>query len=101
MLNKTQTKLLKIISGSNEIISESASRQSSYYDGCQNVTEKVETIITVANTSSSNLTADFVNNLGVVVNTLLGTTVYPACTTEEVETLWEHHSNITVVGKTY
>ena len=44
----------------------------------------------------SELDTDTVNNMGTIVNILLATTVTPTCTAEEVETLWEHHSDLTV-----
>ena len=44
----------------------------------------------------SELDADTVANMGTIVNILLATTVTPTCTAEEVETMWEQLSNLTV-----
>ena len=56
----------------------------------------MQTVITMAHTSSSNLTAEFVDALTIIVDNLLTTRVFPVCTTYEMGELWEHHQDITV-----
>lgn len=63
---------------------------------CNATIEMVLNITGMTPTAHTELSTDSVDNLGLIVNTLLATTVYPTCTAEEVGTLWEHHSNLTV-----
>ena len=60
------------------------------------ISSRVDTINSLAHTSKTNHTADFVDNLGSLVNILLSTTVYPPCTLDELETLSSHSSRLTV-----
>ena len=56
----------------------------------------MQTVITMAHTSSSNLTEEFVDALTIIVDNLLTTRVFPVCTTYELGELWENHKDITV-----
>ena len=57
---------------------------------------RVDTIYALASASATNHTTDFVEDLGGLVHTLLTTTVYPACTLDEVQTLSEHFNGLMV-----
>ena len=65
------------------------------YD-CQTTISRVETITTVAASSSTNLTVSSVNDMKIIVNILLATTVFPSCTRDQVDILSTASDNITV-----
>ena len=58
--------------------------------------QRVLNITGLTATSHTDLSTESVDDMRIHVNVLLATTVYPTCTRDEVETLWEHHGSLTV-----